>query len=94
MPMEVTSEPTYTTEDVVDLNIMVPSGLCNFTLREGDKYYPSDDGGSLMVLWNKRTLVFNLSRVDYYEVADRTIKTLIKKPVIAPVPYQRSVANV
>ena len=91
MPMEVTSEPQYTIEEVVDLSVMVPSGLCNFTLREGDKYHQSEDGSTLLVLWNKRTIVFNMARVDYFEFADRTIKTPVKKADWRPAPFQAAV---
>lgn len=88
MPVETISAPAYTVEAVTDLSVMCPSGLCNFTLREGDQWNATEDGGSLVILWNGRTIVFNLSRVDYYEVHAHEIKTPIKKPVIAPVPYK------
>jgi hypothetical protein len=89
MPVETISAPAFTVEHVTDLNIMVPSGPCNFVLREGDQWNVTEDGGSIVVMWNGRTIVFNMARVDFYEVQAREIKTPVKKPVIAPVPYVR-----
>ncbi len=87
MPVEITSEPAFIVEHVVDLCVQVPEERCNFTLREGDQWNVTEDGGSLIVLWSGHTIVFNMARVSYYDVQPREIKTPIKKPVIAPVPH-------
>ncbi len=69
MAVEVTSPPDYIQEDVIDLEIMVPSGLCRFTLREhqGDSW--REDATHISVVWNKTQLRFNQSRSDYMSVA-------------------------
>lgn len=75
--LEIISEPDYIIEDVIDAEIMVPSGLCNFCLREADSYAWVD--GDLEIRWNKRTITFNRSRLDYWSFAPRQIKTQVKK---------------
>lgn len=82
--MEIISEPDYLIENVTDIEVMVPSGLCNFCLRAGDSYHWVD--GDLEITWNKRTVTFNKDRMDYWSVADRQIRTQVKKAPAKDVP--------
>lgn len=75
--MEIISEPDYLIEHVTDVEVMVPSGLCNFCLRVNDSYRWVDQ--DLEVTWNNRVVTFNRSRMDYWSFAPREIKTLVKK---------------
>ncbi len=82
--MDIISPPDYLIEDVIDLFIMVPSGPCQFTLREGDSWGVTD--AAILVHWNKQAMVFNLARVDYYYSQPRTIKTQVKKAPARDIP--------
>lgn len=84
--MDIRSEPTYTETPVIDLDIMVPSGLCRFTLYVEKKDRFTVSPTAIKVWWNGQVLTFNRSRVDYWTEADRIIKTPVKPKVPVDVP--------
>lgn len=77
--MEIISEPDYLIEHVIDLFVMVPSGPCQFTLRDQDSWEVSESCDRILVKWNNQDMVFNMARVDYYYSNPRQIRTQVKK---------------
>jgi hypothetical protein len=80
--------PLFREETVTDLDASYPSGMCQFTLHDGDTIVESDD--RLVITQQARPgysgedIVLYKRRLEWTSTRRRVIKWPIKKPVTAP----------